>query len=391
MDVPDGTGIAASNWSTQLVLTMGAGGEHFSVLDVTDPSDCSSVPCALNTYPFELIADSSELGATLPTYIGETWSIPALYLDNGTVGYSAKASFGSGYEGSSSGDNSYYNYFATLWDKTSLSAHLLAGTGAKVDYAVFANPAAVLDPSTFKVEATYQADLAGRITRYVKGFAGSYSHILNFTWAHPLYFSPAAYRRDSGAVVLAVASGNYFEEGSGGVNWMTDPLFTSKIFLRREQGGTVDASGDTLTCAIDDICSCADIENPLAGCSAPSDRAVPVSSALIVQDRTTGSALNTYFLYYDPPPDNPNSCGAMVGDSWVIQIQTDGATQSLKMAKKYEDTFISGLSVVGGGTEIALIKSGIGKGAQASTETVSGNVAMPAPKAPRVEVWREVR
>jgi hypothetical protein len=391
-DVPDGLGIDASNWTTQLVVTLGKGGEAMTVLDISSPSDCTSDPCVLNDPPFTIITDSSALGPAVTGRIGETWSIPTIFYADGASGYKGVAAFGSGYEGSIGGDNEYYVYMPNLWTVDDLEHDHLTPTSPLVDYSVFADTVAVIDPATMKAVATYQSDLMGRITRYDDGDAATPSTpnpLFDVTSSHPIYYSPAAFYHDSSRVTLAFASGSYYEEGSGGINWMTDPSYTSQLYMRSEMAGTPNGL-DTITCDIDSLCSC--IPNLPSPCASPSAAAVPVMSPMILQDSAIPDKLHVYFIYYDPPPQHPANCTQIIGDSWIIELTTDAAAGlTLERAKRYKETYISGFMVVGGGTDIALIKSGIGVGAKATTETLSGSPIPSAALPATVELWREMR
>jgi hypothetical protein len=400
LEVVDGTGSA--NWRTHLVQTAGPGAEDFVVLDITDPSYCSdpndSTTCTINAPPVRVIHDSRVASPSLDTSFGQTWSVPALFW---TTGESPRAAFASGYEMSIPGEGNYYTLYKSIatsgWDtdSASIESHLLDDTGAQVnDYAVVADTVAVADfTGPRHVIATYQADLNGRITRFPQGETSMTTVLLDSTDAagpgHPFYFSPAAlYREDLNKVALAAASGAFQEADT---SW--NPSFESNLYLRAEDGGSVDPTVDNVTCAISQICGGACFSVP-TGCTAPSARALPVASPLLLRNRLAADQLEAFYLYYDPPAAACDGNAVARGDSWLIRVASDpfGTSQSLVESRRLAGKQVMGLSLVGGGSDVVLMRSGRG-GERASIETLSGSpvTAVGVAGLPIVEGWREVR
>ena len=296
----------SGGWKTELVMPMGPGGEAFVVLDVTAPSDCST--CGLNDPPFTILSHSDDLG--MAPYLGESWSEPAIYYNWILGAPVAHLSVGAGYPGSGTNDHYYHTRVDDFWNSITAGTdtYTLSPSSPRVDYGILSNTSAVIDFDSYRqVVATYQADVNGRITRFTKGDPTTALSLTVGTDLpdndHPFYYAPAVYHTGSNVVTLAHASGSFYEEGS----WMSDASYTSKIFFLQEQNGTI---GDNVVCEIDQICTCV----PSTGCTgAPSAAAVPNGQPLLVQNANAGNAMEAFFLYYDPPPTTPGSCGVLVG------------------------------------------------------------------------------
>lgn len=397
-DLKDSSGL----WQTYLVLPAGPGNDQFVVLDITDPSFCSdpldSATCTVNSPPVAVGFSSMEAAPPIDSVLGETWSLPALFW---TTAETPRAAMGSGYD-VTVGQGRYYNLFKTIaqpgWATTApadIESELLDGSTAAVnDYAVVADTAAIVDPvNARRVIATYQADLAGRITRFNLGERASVATILDNTEQagpdHPFYFSPAVlYREDLNKVTLAAASGAFQEEDT---SW--NPTFESRLYLRAEGGGSVDSTVDNVTCDVSQICNGCLGSIP-ASCVAPSDRALPVSSPMVIRNLAADDQIEAFYVYYDPPANVCSGSQVALGDSWIIRVGSDisGMAQTLIAAKRFQETLITGIAIAGGGSDLVLTQSGR-SGARASIETFSGGpvTSIGLSGAPVVESWREVR
>jgi hypothetical protein len=412
-----------SGWSTYLAQTFGPGGDNFFVLDITDPTNPSSPAnctapsdpnaCDIRTpNPFTVVFSS---GTSINSTYGETWSIPALFWDTST----GQAAMGSGYDVAISGEGSWYNFFGQAnasWPTTGTFATYQKTpiTGAYVDYGVLADTVAVQEPTGDKhVVATYQADLLGRVLRYNLGSTTpAPSVVINGGVGHPFFFSPAALHREAtqppiaGNVTLAVASGAY-QSRDAYIAGPTPPsppgsLMVSSMFMLTEDGAG--GTSEVFTCPVNGLCgACYNGGNvgPLkdctlaAGCgapqtcSAPSARAQPVSSPVIINNKTTGQ-VEAFFLYYDPPAATCTGNAVSIGDTWLIRIGlTDGTKRELVEARRYSGMQGSGISIIGGGKDVGVVfgsRTGSpGIGAQGAVKNVllTGNVV--------VEGWREVK
>lgn len=397
-DLKDAGGL----WQTYLLQTDGPGGSEFVVLDITDPSHCTnpldSTSCTVNAPPVTVVFDSRVASPSLASTFGQTWSLPALFW---TTGQSPRAAMGSGYDVSTPGAGSHYHLFKSVappWGTatpTDVESLLLGGLGAQVhDYAVLADTVAVYDPTGSRdVIATYQADLNGRITRFERGETALTASVLGAADGggpgHPLYYAPAAlYRTDLNRVSLAANSGAFQEADS---SW--NPSFESRLYMRMEDSGSVDPAIDNVTCEVSQICSGACFSVP-SSCSGPSARALPLDSPTLVRNALAGDRLEAFYLYYDPPTTTCSGNRVALGDSWLIRIASDGAgtSHSLVQAKRLGGTQVTGMSLVGGGSDLILMKSGRG-GERAAIETLSGApvTSMGLSGAPILESWREVR
>ncbi len=376
-DVPSS---AAFGWSTHLVLTMGAAGEQFVALDITDPSECHATSCTLNPAPFTVAAHSRELQTA--SVLGETWSVPALYYDyvGGSNAPDAKMSMGSGYGSGSEGN--FYNHFDSLYAAPGSTEH--SSTGAQVDFAVLADTTAAINlEDRRQVMATYQADLHGRIARYTKGDNQAGSVLIDAGATHPIYYSPATFHMGNGNVLLAAAS-QAQDEASPPSSART------ALIIRSEKDGQVDLFNDNVTCDITDICS----QKPgcpvtiPSGCVAPGATAKPVTRPLIIQNEVTANNFK-YEVFYLLYEEAATACAE--GSSWLVRIATDGSSQQLVSATKYQGIRATGVTPVGGGVDIAITQIGV-KGKKATAFTVLQNLSTGVLSGikPYVEVWKEV-
>ncbi len=240
-DVPPRS--APSGWTTQLVLTMGPGGQDYVVLDVTAPSTCGPLKCALNEPPFRLLAHSRDKNTART--MGETWSVPTLfYRPSATDPARTEAAMGmgSGYGKGSRG--AYYHGFDSPTGAARAAQH--DSSGAAVEFAVLADAAAAVNDKR-QIIATYQADLAGRLVRYDRGQTGVRHTVLSAGGKQPLYYGPAVMAGAGGEVMLATASGSVDEAAPPAGAEAT-------LFMRQEKDGVVASGGTSLTCAVSQVC-----------------------------------------------------------------------------------------------------------------------------------------
>ena len=103
---------------------------------------------------------------------------------------------------------------------------------------------------------------------------------------------------------------------------------------------------------------------------------------------TETDTTDAFYLYYEPPA----LCG--LGDSYLIQISSTGATQKLVRAKKYANMHLTGMTIVGNGADVALAQSAQGTQAKAKMMTLSGNT-LPTQStsylSPTIETWKDLR
>ncbi|MBK6846187.1 MAG: hypothetical protein IPG96_01100 [Proteobacteria bacterium] len=381
-DVPSCTG-ATCTWQTNLVLTMGASDNAFVVLDVTNPVVCTSSACSPSTSFFRIVGHSHQSGATLEDKLGETWSVPTMFFGMSSGSKVAHMSMGSGYPPMSSGpanQGNYYFHFAPL-RPTSGSAYttfdpptLHAPGSPLVDYAVIADTAGLTDTQHVGI-ATYQADLLGRVTKYPLGAATGSTDVITAGAQHPFYYSPAVYDDPAGRYLVAV-SGSAAE-------LVEQPGVEGKVYVLKNDAAF-------LSFALADICT----QFGAAAPNCPSTRARPVAAPLLVKNDPGNATprMEMFFAVYDPPPDN-EPCAS--GVSYVFRFHIDTGVNPpnrLLSVNKY-DGRAAGLTIVGGGIDVALGISG--KGAQRATVVSlggrplgTGNV--PGPADVMVGSWREV-
>lgn len=398
-DQPDGSG----TWRTYLVQADGPGGARFTVLDITAPGSCSdplvATSCTLSDPPLRVVFDAEHAAPPLPARFGEAWSVPALSWN---ASYQALAALGSGYDLGVPGAGSHYNLLSNVagpgWSTApaDVDGFFLDGSGAAVnDYAVLADTVAVTkSPGDRDVIATYQADLAGRITRFDRARLAAVATLLDATDQagpqHPFYFAPAAlYRDDLNNVSLASASGALQEN-----DYSWNPGFESRLFLRTESGATVDPVADRFTCAVSDLCTAACYSGGAlpAACSPPSARALPVGSPILVRNQSNANRLEAFYALYEPPASICSGSAIDRGTSWLVRIDSETNRLNLLELRAFNDTLVSGLSIAGGGTDLILTRSGR-SGTRASIETLSGHALAGGGRAgaPVVESWHEAR
>ena len=377
-DVPPAA--APGSWATHLTLTMGPGGTQMVTLDITEPTACTATGCPLKAVPFRVVSHSrSHANSTL---LGETWSTPAYFYsvgeDGQTTGHMA---MGGGYGAGGKGE--HYSFYASLYGTQTTKHHLTSSN--EVDYAVLADSVAATNMENGrKVIATYQADLVGRLVRYDLGDSASASVLVNAGAQKPIYFSPAVYHRGGGKVSLAFASGSANEESpiSGG---------EATLYLRTEQAGTVDPSKDYLSCNVSDLCSLSPgcpLQVP-ADCTAPGASAMPVGSPIIVDNEVAKDTfrLEAFYLLYEPPASD-----CATGSTYLVRVATAGDTEELLSVKKYDGIRGTGLTLVGGGQNMAI--TGVDQATRtARAFTIDGKVltANQDYVVPAVEIWKEVR
>jgi hypothetical protein len=165
--------------------------------------------------------------------------------------------------------------------------------------------------------------------------------------------------------------------------------------MRKEDGGSVlsGPSNNEFTCDVSDLCSASCyLTAPTCSSGSPSSKAKPVTSPLMLNNKSTGK-LEAFYLLYDPPSSVCKGNEIAIGDSWLIRVSTSTSGQELRAAKKYADTQVSGLTLVAGGKDIGLSVTGRGTGAKSKVETQSGNVigSGAGTMGRYLESWREVR
>ncbi|MFH1131044.1 MAG: hypothetical protein V1754_06895 [Pseudomonadota bacterium] len=398
---------AGSSYRTHMVLTQGPGGEHFWVLDVTDPS----------LDPPFLILNHSQRDSTTGLFevLGETWSIPALFYKMQGGDVDGRASMGSGYgHAGAEEEGLYYNFFSDLdnngaWNFASskrASYELEADLPLAVQpHAVLASVVGAITETTERIiVSTYQADLMGHITRFEEALISPANNVDRIfpletedTWdGHPFHFAPAAALNEQlGSVTVAFASGSYYETPSDVIN-----PFTSTMFLRTELEGNVNSSTLDLhfSCPVDRICTaesgCFEGDSEIPSCTSPAATAVPVDRPLIIRNTRYANRTEAFYLYQEPPTTKCIGNTIAVGNSYLIRVafSPTGAPRKLVTMKKYEETLSTGLTLIGAGSDVMV--SQVGRhGTPPKIELLKGTVLPPGSMGGEaiVEGWREAR
>jgi hypothetical protein len=396
--------VGPGTWRTELLLPAGPGGGHFSVIDVTDPGQCDE-PSLCTTFapaspPFRMVTSSTAIAAAT-RFLGETWSLPALFcLEDCRLG----ASMGSGYRTGRRGQNEYHTFFGVTWPggwpRTTLriapSAGFRVGDPAQ-NYAVLADTSALVDlEGNRRLIASYQATLNGTVIRYGPGTPASASFVIGPAEAgpaQPFHHAAAVLYRTGGAATVAALSGSALEEHP----YMWDPAlgFESKIYLRREQGGSVEPVLDKLTRSISSICTpSAGYLVPAGACpdGPPSGRARPVTDPVLLGDiDLAGGHVELLALYQDlPPPAAP--CDPV--SSWLVHLKSDGPRRGLVKAVKLAGTRLTGLAILGSPQRREIIFSAVQRSGAGSTVKALGASPQVGGAgqfgAAILESWREV-
>lgn len=420
-----------NGWFTQLVVAMGPYNHGLVALDVTNPTDCSSSPCSLRSRPFNVRAlhytnaggdeETAWNGSnsSAPNYLGEGWSVPSLYWE-ATDPNNPKfhMSAGTGYGAPTSPDmyktSTTKGHYYFWWDhgqhvgKHSIGGneipkylHDPAGLTLKVDAAVLADSAAAIDddsaPGT--IIATYQADLEGRLVRFTLGDPNA----TPAPWAmvgpdtsNPFYYSPAVMHLGGKQVVLAFNSGSIDEATP------PDPDIESTIYLRAETNGTMDPEYD-LTCAVSAIMGGCGGNLDVSGITdwgtwptttAKAKTLKPVGTPLLVLNNPgSGERVEAFYLLYEPGSSGV-SCTSGAGTSWLLRISVDSAGTTNTLEEVVPTTGrAGGITLLGGGSRVALSKSSTGSPAAATMDNlnnpVSGSAGGTNPAS--LEYWREVK
>jgi len=379
-DSPVGT----TGWATKLIATQGPGGSNFVELDITNPDA---------TPPVKVSSDATSTGWAYPHFMGESWSVPGIsyYVDDNS-GLQSALIMGSGYRSDKKG---YMVSMKPIGHAAKVSG--LTGISATVDYGLPANTAVIVDTSDkMAAVASYQSDLSGRIVRYSGGGADDPNTvIINNGTANPFYFPPAVVLREDNSEIIAAASGSYYEIAS----WMTGtaPGFESRIFLQSYNAISTSLSEN---CLVSEICGgCSFSKDPGFTCEAPGSNALPVSQPMIIYNNVTDET-DVFYLFYEP---TVAQCGGGASTFISLRIAKNGAI-SVKNTKRYEGEFLSGMSVVGDGSDIAFARSVVDSGSSAgkpSVFTIRGEKIADTPSAIMggpgagsnsvVERWHEVR
>lgn len=303
---------------------------------------------------------------------------------------------------------------------------------AGVDYGLIADTVAVVDPSNLsEIKVTYQADLMGRVWAYDEGKASNVRKIINFTHKEPIHFSPAAvYNDTTTSVLLAFATGAYqdddirYDKGTNSMKMQEGPggTFETKFYIFEDD--FTGSASEKWSLKAAEICSLGTTSDFATNCNggpctcvAPSNRAMVVSSPIIARNIKFGDRIEAFFVLYDPPADicsaGATGCSAAspcnswetcvagtcqsigIGDSYVYRVVIDPATNTAMLAQsfRHENVQASGLTIVGGGTDVTLSVSGRGS-AKAGVQTLSGEslaTALSTGGRASIEGWREVR
>lgn len=425
------------SWKTQMIVTDGPGSEYFTVLDISQMPSCNDAHVCSGSVGLK-VDFSSSVVSILDAKFGETWSIPAIFWDS-TI--NPQLALGSGYGSSTQGE--WYNFFTdmTHWSTNTkyYDVNQQPGSGAGVDYGVFADTVAIADGEK-KIISTYQADLYGNIYAYKSGDPDFDRKLIELGNTQPIHFSPAALYYDNTEVFLAINTGAYQDDD---IVYQTNPTkvnyqklilnelgskarFEAKLYIYRDDLTSKTLKKAEWECVASDICNSkcglaigVDDDKKPVQCKAPSEHGLPISSPMLAYNETT-KMIEAYFVIYDPPVAgacklsgatcdlaNKKKCPAGqrckskkcyetgIGDSYVYRIILDPKTGSTTMtfAAKHENVQASGLTFVGGG-KVALSKSGRGD-SKAEITTIDGKEVSKEMKStggtPTSETWKEVR
>ncbi len=96
--------------------------------------------------------------------------------------------------------------------------------------------------------------------------------------------------------------------------------------------------------------------------------------------------LEAFYLLYEPP-----AADCAVGSTDLVRVSSQGDTQKLLSVKKYAGVRATGMTMVGGGQNMAI--AGVDLATRSSMAfTIGGGILASSPNytVPTVEVWKEV-
>jgi hypothetical protein len=371
-DVCTGSCAAQSDWRTVLVSGEGPGGKGYFALDI------SALPSA--AAPFSVLWHSAWL-STFADTLGQSWSVPAFAFAG-----SPRTSillFGSGYDvdpADGHDQGAYLHLINTVTGAAYLSApHLAAPSSPVTTYAVIADTAVAMDPSSFAPVAAYQADLGGRVWRLAgANTAPGSTPLLDSGVAHPYYYSPSVYL-STGTTVYVALNDSTTDDPDMNTSSSAVPYAT----LFKDDGGTkvnltlnANSTSYTNSVPLTSLCKTGCTAGTCA-CSSAANRftstARPASSPVLINnlDALATASIQAMFLVYQPP-----TAPCAQGRSYVVVLDVTDVpvTQSYVIdagAGKAAGMF------VGGGGQLIVAKSGTGSGA-ASLSVMTSVVAQPA-------------
>lgn len=409
-------------WRTQLVQTLGPGGDDFVVLDISAPYSCLGEACTISTPPIYVLAATSAPANPVVTgpadSLGQTYALPALFWDKvAGAAIGGRAAMASGYVpgGFMNPAGTFYNYVDTAtggtandpafpyWIIDGPGQHQIPdldsdGAAVTADTVAMTEEVSISGP---RIIASYQADPRGRIWRFkLANPNDAVDNLevngLGLSWDYPFYYAPAVQRQEGNVAIIAAASGS-FEDTMG-----ISPI-ASKIYLFAEEAGTIDAGTyPNFSCGLDLLCepgACGaghtvwDTDKCLAG--RPSLAGLPArpsSRPLLLSNSLNAMKTEAFYLFYQPPSQKCQGNKIAIGDSYVIRMSISANSANVMHAQKIPQTQASGLTLVGGGTNIAMSISATVDKKLADTKLVSAG-ALPGSAAvqPLTESWLEVR
>jgi hypothetical protein len=203
------TDAASATWKTVLTMTEGYGGNDLFVLDVSQPHTTTGIRDAINDPPVrrlewhsDYLANTTQKGE-YDARLGQTISVPALYLNNTTNLDDYRLLLASGYgDGVSAGQGKYL-------------VSVNATTGEPLDWqqptnvTTCANPglehALITDVAVSRrfdagqnaqLASAYFGDPWGQLWRYTPKSSTKVSAAATFGCSHPLHFAPAVVQLD---------------------------------------------------------------------------------------------------------------------------------------------------------------------------------------------------
>jgi hypothetical protein len=315
---------ATSDWRTILVSGAGIGSTSYFALDITDD------PLTGNP-PFSVLWRTAT-SSTLNARIGQSWSVPAFGFASVAGVTTSTVSFASGYDdttGDGQSQGTYVNVLNAVSGVPLASAQYTAPGGTIVEYAVLADTANVVSPSTSLLVASYQADLAGRVWRLNGGLTPQGTPIYNAGAGHPIYYAPAAFLNSDNSITLALADGTFDDPALNPPAGAYTPELTVLIDV---DGST--ANLRSIKVPITGVCkSNCNLVAGGGGCNVSScpkfnTRARPISSPVILRnlDATATAGVQALFSIVEP---GASACSLGTTSLVVLDIVGSGSTATV--------------------------------------------------------------
>jgi hypothetical protein len=117
----------------------------------------------------------------------------------------------------------------------------------------------------------------------------------------------------------------------------------------------------------------------------------PSSRPLLLTNSLNAMKTEAFYLFYQPPAYKCQGNQIAVGDSFIVRMSLSAGSANVMHTKKLPQTQASGLTLVGGATNVAMSISARGPNVATSKMVSPGALPGAAAAQPLTESWLEVR